>query len=75
MILYKITKKQEHDLRVDYVRSSKYDREDYHGYSNYAMSIIPGLIDVGYEADRCDTIKTLIFDNDKSLTWFMLNWS
>lgn len=75
MILYNLTNKQEHDLRVKYVQSNKYDHSDYYGYRNYAMSVVPGLIDVGYyKDDRYDTIETLIFEDDKSLAWFMLAW-
>lgn len=75
MILYNLTNKQEHDLRVKYVQSKNYNREDYYGYRNYAVSVVPGLIDVGYyKDDRYDTIETLIFEDDKSLAWFMLSW-
>lgn len=76
MILYNLTNKQEIQLRISYVNSEKYNSDDYFGYRNYAMSVVHGLIDVGYyKDDRYDTIETLVFDNEQSLSWFLLKQS
>lgn len=76
MILYTPTKRQEHNLRVEYVNSPEYNYNDWLGYRQYALAHVPGCVEAGYRGgDDPDTIETLVFDEEQFLTWFIMRYS
>ena len=75
MTLHILTEEQERTLRLAYVRSPGYNMEDWAGYKHFAIDTIPGVLDATYKGDNPNYIGSLIFDNQKSLIWYLLRHS
>lgn len=75
MIPYHLTERQEHKLRVDYVRSDKYNPSEWSRYRDYVAANIPGVLKVDYLGRGSAYIDRLWFESEKDLTLFLLRWS
>lgn len=76
MIRYVPKNRQEHKLRVEYVNSNEYDPSYWAGYRDYVVANVSGVLAAAYrDGDDSDFIEELVFENDKSLSWFILKYS
>lgn len=76
MIVHTLTQDQEHDLRLAYVKSGKYNPDSWDGYKNFAIDTTPGVVDALYKnGDESSWMASLVFDNEASLMWYLLRYA
>jgi hypothetical protein len=76
MILYKVPKDQEINLRKEYLHSISIHTDSYIGYRSFVLKNIPGSLDVSYlGGDDDHYIEQILFDSEQHLSWFILRYS
>ena len=60
---------------MEYVNSDSYDHEEYSGYRDYVVTNIPGVLEASYlGGDNPQYIESLLFENEKDITFFILKY-